>query len=206
MDRYTPGHSFAYEVTGFTNQCNLNWKMATTDFDNFRGSTIRHDLLVPEQAYPANSLNTEHNIFVRNFIRYQKYARGWANGWVVHQAVVRNAARRELGPDCCRSETNRAYRPRLPTRGRRRAANTSARLRTTTLPAQAFARYTATFRPTPVADGKTTLSIPSEIQMAANSCETEYPGPRRQTSTTFASSDGSVAAGSRFRLVATERT
>lgn len=38
-----------------------------------------------------------------------------------------------------------AYRPRLPTRGRRRAAKSSARLRTITLPAQGFARYTATF-------------------------------------------------------------
>ena len=76
-----------------------------------------------------------------------------------------------------------AYGPRLPTRGRRRAANTSARLRTTTLLARAFARYTATFRPTPAADGKTTLSIPSEIQMAANSCETEYPFPRKQSRT-----------------------
>jgi len=65
------------------------------------------------------------------------------------------------------------YRTRFPTRGRRRAAKTSARLRTTTVPAAAFARYTATFRPVPVADGKTTLSIPSEIQMAANSWETE---------------------------------
>ena len=82
------------------------------------------------------------------------------------------------------SETHR-YRPRFRTRGRRRAAKTSARLRTMTPPAPAFARYTATFRPVPVADGKTTLSIPSEIQMAANSCETEYPGPRRQSRTTF---------------------
>src|SRR5437588_7726432 len=58
-----------------------------------------------------------------------------------------------------RSETNR-YRLRLPAGGRRRAAKTSARLRTTTLPAAALARYTATFRPASVADGKTTLSIP----------------------------------------------
>src|SRR5580700_420810 len=50
----------------------------------------------------------------------------------------------------------------LPERGRRREAKTSARLRTMTLPAPAFARYTATFRPMPVADGKTTLPIPSE--------------------------------------------
>jgi hypothetical protein len=81
---------------------------------------------------------------------------------------------------------------RLPTLGRRRAANTPARLRTTTLPAQAFARYTATFRPTPVADGKTTLSLPSEIQTTANSCE--YPLPPKQSRTTLASSGGIVEA------------
>ena len=104
-----------------------------------------------------------------------------------------------------RSETNR-YRLRFPAGGRRRAAKTSARLRTTTLPAAALARYTATFRPASVADGKTTLSIPSKIQMAANSCETECPGPRRPSRTTFASSDGSLTARSRFRFVATART
>src|ERR1035438_7765925 len=96
------------------------------------------------------------------------------------------------------SETN-PYRPRFPARGRRRAAKTASRLRTTTLPDAAFARYTATFRPAPVADGKTTLSIPSEIQMAANSWEAECPRIRRQSRTTFASSDGSLAAKSRFR-------
>jgi hypothetical protein len=86
-------------------------------------------------------------------------------------------------------------RPCFPTCGRRRAAKTSARLRTTTQPATAFARYTATFRPAPVADGKMTRSIPSEIQMDANCCESEYPGP---------ASIG--AAKRRFRCVATEST
>jgi hypothetical protein len=83
--------------------------------------------------------------------------------------------------------------------GRRSAARTAARLCTITLPAPLFGKYTTTFRPKPVADGNTTLSIPASIQIWARPCEAVCLPGRRARSITFCRLGTRGMLKSRFR-------
>jgi hypothetical protein len=83
---------------------------------------------------------------------------------------------------------------------RRNAFRISSRLRTVMLLPLAFSKYTTTFFPVPVAEGKTTLSTPSLTQVAAKFLRGGVLRPAKQRSTACSSCGSRLWVRSRIAL------